>query len=69
MLVALLAAQALAQLDSTHPRQIPVQDEKVDFRFPQLVEGFFHQVEAGRWGPRDPRSSVPSIYGPGGKPC
>ena len=36
--------------------------------FNQLVEGFFHQVEAGRWGPRDPRSTVPSIYGPSGKP-
>jgi pimeloyl-ACP methyl ester carboxylesterase len=36
--------------------------------FNQLVEGFFHQVEAGRWGPRDPRSTVPSIYGPPGKP-
>jgi pimeloyl-ACP methyl ester carboxylesterase len=36
--------------------------------FNQLLESFFHQVEAGRWGPRDPRSSVPSIYGPSGKP-
>ena len=36
--------------------------------FNQLVEGFFHQVEVGRWGPRDPRSTVPSIYGPSGKP-
>jgi pimeloyl-ACP methyl ester carboxylesterase len=36
--------------------------------FNQLVESFFHQVEAGRWGPRDPRSTVPSIYGPSGKP-
>jgi pimeloyl-ACP methyl ester carboxylesterase len=36
--------------------------------FNQLLESFFHQVEAGRWGPRDPRSSVPSIYGASGKP-
>jgi pimeloyl-ACP methyl ester carboxylesterase len=36
--------------------------------FNQLVEDFFHQVEAGRWGPRDARSTLPSIYGPGGKP-
>ena len=36
--------------------------------FNQLLEDFFHQVEAGRWGPRDRRSSVPSIYGPSGKP-
>lgn len=37
--------------------------------FNQLLESFFHQVEAGRWGARDPRSAVASIYGPGGKPC
>ncbi|MGH8669285.1 MAG: alpha/beta fold hydrolase [Burkholderiales bacterium] len=36
--------------------------------FNQHVEGFFHQVEAGRWSARDKRSPVPSIYGPGGKP-
>jgi len=36
--------------------------------FNQLVESFFHQVEAGRWGPRDPRSTIPSVYGPSGKP-
>jgi len=36
--------------------------------FNQLVESFFHQVEAGRWVARDPRSTVPSIYGPSGKP-
>jgi pimeloyl-ACP methyl ester carboxylesterase len=36
--------------------------------FNQLLESFFHQVEAGRWSPRDPRSTVPSIYGPSGKP-
>jgi pimeloyl-ACP methyl ester carboxylesterase len=36
--------------------------------FNRLLEDFFHQVEAGRWGRRDPRSVVPSIYGPGGKP-
>ncbi|TAK82849.1 MAG: alpha/beta hydrolase [Betaproteobacteria bacterium] len=37
--------------------------------FNQLLESFFHQVEAGRWSARDPRAAVPSIYGPGGKPC
>ena len=36
--------------------------------FNQLLEDFLHQVEAGRWRPRDPRSTVPSIYGPAGKP-
>ena len=36
--------------------------------FNQLLEDFLHQVEAGRWGPRDPRATVPSIYGPSGKP-
>ena len=36
--------------------------------FNQLLESFFHQVEAGRWAARDPRSTVPSIYGPSGKP-
>jgi pimeloyl-ACP methyl ester carboxylesterase len=36
--------------------------------FNQLVDQFFHQVEAGRWGARDRRSAVASIYGPGGKP-
>ena len=36
--------------------------------FNSLVEDFLHQVEAGRWDTRDPRSVVPSIWGPGGKP-
>jgi pimeloyl-ACP methyl ester carboxylesterase len=36
--------------------------------FNQHLEGFFHQVEAGRWGARDRRALVASIYGPGGKP-
>jgi pimeloyl-ACP methyl ester carboxylesterase len=36
--------------------------------FNRLLEDFFHQVEAGRWGARDPRATVPSIYGPSGKP-
>ena len=36
--------------------------------FNRLLEDFFHQVEAGRWGPRDARSTIPSIYGPSGKP-
>jgi pimeloyl-ACP methyl ester carboxylesterase len=36
--------------------------------FNQFVDEFFHQVEAGRWQPRDPRAPVASIYGPGGRP-
>jgi pimeloyl-ACP methyl ester carboxylesterase len=36
--------------------------------FNQLVGDFLHQVEAGRWGARDPRATVASIYGPAGKP-
>lgn len=36
--------------------------------FNRLLEDFFHQVESGRWSARDPRSTVPSIYGPSGKP-
>jgi pimeloyl-ACP methyl ester carboxylesterase len=36
--------------------------------FNRLVAEFFHQVEAGRWGARDPRSTIASIYGPSGKP-
>ena len=36
--------------------------------FNQTVDAFLHQVEAGRWAPRDARSPVASLYGPGGKP-
>ena len=36
--------------------------------FNRLLEHFFHQVEAGRWSSRDPRSVPVSIYGPAGKP-
>jgi pimeloyl-ACP methyl ester carboxylesterase len=36
--------------------------------FNRLLEDFLHQVDAGRWTRRDPRSVVPSIYGAGGKP-
>jgi len=36
--------------------------------FNRLLDDFFHQVESGRWGTRDPRSVVPSLYGPSGKP-
>jgi hypothetical protein len=32
------------------------------------LEGADAQVEAARGGPRDARSTVPSIYGPSGKP-
>jgi pimeloyl-ACP methyl ester carboxylesterase len=36
--------------------------------FNQLVDDFFHGVEAGHWAPRDPQASCPSIFGPAGKP-
>jgi pimeloyl-ACP methyl ester carboxylesterase len=36
--------------------------------FNRLLEDFLHQVEAGRWTRRDPRSTLASIYGPGGRP-
>lgn len=36
--------------------------------FNRLLEDFFHQVEAGRYLPRDPRSALASVYGPGGRP-
>jgi hypothetical protein len=36
--------------------------------FNRLVDEFFHQVEAARRGARDPRATLPSIYGPSGKP-
>lgn len=36
--------------------------------FNRLLEDFFHQVEAGGWAARDARSTIPSIYGPSGKP-
>ena len=36
--------------------------------FNRLLEDFFHQVETGRWGARDPRTTIPSIYGPAGRP-
>ena len=36
--------------------------------FNQLLENFLHQVELGKWRPRSPRSLIPSIYGPSGKP-
>lgn len=36
--------------------------------FNRLVEDFFHQVESGRWAPRDARAPVQSVYGPRGEP-
>jgi len=36
--------------------------------FNRTLDEFLHQVAAGRWGPRDARSPVASVYGPGGKP-
>src|ERR687897_623462 len=35
--------------------------------FNRLLEDFLRQVETGRYTKRDKRSTVPSIYGPGGK--
>jgi hypothetical protein len=36
--------------------------------FNQLLDDFLRKVDAGRWGPRDPRATVPSIHGPAGRP-
>jgi pimeloyl-ACP methyl ester carboxylesterase len=36
--------------------------------FNRVIEDFFHQVESGRWRPRDPSTAPASIRGPGGKP-
>jgi len=36
--------------------------------FNQFVDDFLRKVDAGRWPPRDPRSTVPSIHGPAGRP-
>ena len=36
--------------------------------FNQLLENFLHQVESARWRARDPRATVPSPYGPAGRP-
>jgi pimeloyl-ACP methyl ester carboxylesterase len=36
--------------------------------FNALLDDFFHQVAAGRWGARDPRAAPPSIWGPDGEP-
>jgi pimeloyl-ACP methyl ester carboxylesterase len=36
--------------------------------FNQLLESFLHQVESGRWRPRDPRAAPVSIWGLAGKP-
>ena len=37
--------------------------------FNRLLGDFLHRVEAGRWGPRDPRAAPPSIWGPNGRPA
>ncbi len=34
--------------------------------FNQLLDDFLHQVAQGKWGPRDPRATLDSIWGPGG---
>ena len=36
--------------------------------FNQLLGEFLHQVESGRWGTRDPRAALKSVFGPGGRP-
>lgn len=36
--------------------------------FNRVIEDFFHQVESGRWRPKDPSIAPASIWGPGGKP-
>jgi pimeloyl-ACP methyl ester carboxylesterase len=36
--------------------------------FNQLLDDFLHQVAQGKWGPRDPRATLDSIWGPGGRP-
>lgn len=36
--------------------------------FNQLVEDFFHLVDVGRWGARDPCAAPATVWGPGGKP-
>ena len=36
--------------------------------FNQLLGDFLHQVETGRWGARDPRAALQSVYGPSGRP-
>ena len=50
------------------PRSGHVLNLEEPARFNALLEDFFHQVEAGRWGERDARSPVESIYGAAGKP-
>jgi len=36
--------------------------------FNQFVEDFLRKVDAGQWKPRDPRTPVPSLHGPAGRP-
>lgn len=60
-------ANAMAAL-AVLPRSGHVLNMEEPERFNRLLEDFFHQVEAGRWGPRDARAPVASLYGPGGKP-
>jgi pimeloyl-ACP methyl ester carboxylesterase len=36
--------------------------------FNQFLDDFLRKVDAGRWSPRDARTTVPSIYGPAGRP-
>ncbi|MFZ2649083.1 MAG: alpha/beta hydrolase [Burkholderiaceae bacterium] len=37
--------------------------------FNQMLDAFLHQVAQGRWGVRDPRAVLESIWGPGGEPA
>ena len=64
MLKRAMPAAALAVL----PRTGHAMNLEEPALFNRLLEDFLHQVEAGRWSPRDARSPVASVYGPGGKP-
>jgi pimeloyl-ACP methyl ester carboxylesterase len=65
----LLMKRAIARAGlAVFPRSGHVINLEEPALFNRLLEDFFHQVESGRWEPRDARARVASIYGPGGKP-
>jgi pimeloyl-ACP methyl ester carboxylesterase len=51
---------------------LPVSGHGINLEEPELfnnlLEDFLHRAETGRWPIRDKRSTLSSIYGPGGKP-
>jgi pimeloyl-ACP methyl ester carboxylesterase len=51
---------------------LPVSGHGINLEEPELFNGlledFLRRAETGRWPSRDKRSTLPSIYGPGGKP-